>query len=644
MPLIWLMRTLLTVVFVLALQCSALSQGPTLDSLNLLLAQEKTNEKKLDLISQLTDESFKSSFELAKFYALKGVALSDKLKNAQWQPRFYEKLGRMYANLLNLDSASYFFDKALKGYILIKDAKGQATTYFKMGWLYKRKGNIDQALDADLKALKIMEKLDDAEGISGAMNRVSEDLFRQERFDEALSYALKNIVFSKKKLLKEELAFAFKAAGDVKIAQAQPSSALTYYDSAMYIFKQMNASVFSILNLMNDRANAIKRMGNYKQALAEYTECLKKAEEVNYENSIYVCYANLGETNLLLGNYPEALKYQLKTIAIQEKTQDHSNLTENYEHVSTIYEKMGDYKNALIFQKLARKMRDSTAKIKSDEQMSKMLTQFETEKKDKTITLQKTTIAQQKKTQTLYIILAVMLAFILFVLFYSYQKRKKKNNLLLSLNRQLDVKNKQNELLLKEIHHRVKNNLELVKSLLALQSAKLNDAATKEVMKESQSRVQSMGIIHQKLYQGDQPGSIEMKDYFINLGEGILDTFNAEDKVKINYAMEKLELDVDTAVPIGLIVNELLTNALKYAFPGRNDGTISISLVQPVPEKLTLRVADNGVGKSPDTLPRGTGFGSQLIQLLTQQLNGSMQERNDGGTKIEFEFKIKTAA
>lgn len=289
-------------------------------------------------------------------------------------------------------------------------------------------------------------------------------------------------------------------------------------------------------------------------------------------------------------------------------------------------------------------MRDSTAKIKSDEQMSKMLTQFETEKKDKTITLQKTTIAQQKKTQTLYIILAVMLAFILFVLFYSYQKRKKKNNLLLSLNRQLDVKNKQNELLLKEIHHRVKNNLELVKSLLALQSAKLNDAATKEVMKESQSRVQSMGIIHQKLYQGDQPGSIEMKDYFINLGEGILDTFNAEDKVKINYAMEKLELDVDTAVPIGLIVNELLTNALKYAFPGRNDGTISISLVQPVPEKLTLRVADNGVGKSPDTLPRGTGFGSQLIQLLTQQLNGSMQERNDGGTKIEFEFKIKAAA
>lgn len=638
------MRLLLPVVFILASQFPGFAQGNIIDSLNVQLTREINNEKKLDLLSQLTDESFKNSFDEAKLYAIKGVSLADKSKNIQWQPRFYEKLGRMYANLMQLDSATYFFDKALLGYTAIKDAKGQATTLFKIGWVYKRKGKLENALEADLKALKIMEQLDDKNGISGAMNRVSEDLFRQERFDEALNYALKNITFSKKNSLQEELAFAYKAAGDVKIAITQPAVALIYYDSALVILKTMDASVFSVLNLMNDRANAIKRMGNYKQALAEYTACLKKAEEVNYENSIYVCYANLGETNMLLGNYPEALKYQLKTVAIQEKTQDLANLTENYEHVSSIYEKMGDYKNALTYQKLARKMRDSTAQIKSDEQMSELLTKFEAEKKDKTIAVQKSTITQQKKTQTLYIVLASLLAFTLFSLFYSYQKRKKKNKLLLKLNSQLDVKNKQNELLLKEIHHRVKNNLELVKSLLALQSAKINDSASKEVMQESQSRVQSMGIIHQKLYQGENPGSIEMKDYFINLGEGILDTFNAEDKVKIDYAMDKLELDVDTAVPIGLIVNELLTNALKYAFPDNHNGNISISLHKPRPEVLTLQVADNGVGKSIGAKPRGTGFGSQLIQLLTQQLNGKMVEHTEKGTMVEFEFNIKKAA
>ncbi|HRB30861.1 MAG TPA: histidine kinase dimerization/phosphoacceptor domain -containing protein [Ferruginibacter sp.] len=638
------MRTLLPVVLVLTFGFPSKAQNHTIDSLNMQLGKENNSEKKLEILSLLTDESFNTSFEEAKFYALKGVTLADNTNNRQWQPRFYEKLGRMYANLMMLDSATYFFDKALNGYTIIKENKGQATTYFKIGWVLKRKGKIKQAMEEDLKAMKIMEQLNDKNGIAGAMNRVSEDLFRQERFDEALEYAVKNIAFSKKNKLYEELSFAYRAAGDVKIAMASPSIALAYYDSAMLIMKQINASIFTVLNIRNDRANAIKRMGNYKEALAEYTACLKKAEEVNYENSIYVCLANIGETNMMLGNYPEALKYQLKTVALQEKTHDLSNLTENYEHVSSIYEKMGDYVNALKYQKLSRKMRDSTAKIKSDIEMSELLTQFETEKKDKTIALQVSKISQQKKTQTLYIILAALLVFILFGLFYSYQKRKKKNQLLIKLNGQLDVKNKQNELLLKEIHHRVKNNLELVKSLLALQSAKLSDSATKEVMLQSQSRVQSMGIIHQKLYQGENLGSIEMKDYFINLGEGILDTFNAEDKVKIEYAMDKLELDVDTAVPIGLIVNELLTNSLKYAFPNNNNGNISISLYKTYPETLTLKVADNGVGKQFGQAAKGTGFGSQLIQLLTQQLNGNMVEKTDSGTKVEFQFHINTAA
>lgn len=178
----------------------------------------------------------------------------------------------------------------------------------------------------------------------------------------------------------------------------------------------------------------------------------------------------------------------------------------------------------------------------------------------------------------------------------------------------------------------------MVKSLIALQSAKLEDGASKEAMLASQNRVQSMGIIHQKLYQGENLGSIEMKDYFINLSEGVLDTFNAEEKVKIECAMEQLNLDVDTAVPIGLIVNELLTNALKYAFPEGSKGKIDISLKHEN-EGLLLKVADNGIGKSEKVKPMGTGFGTQLIQLLTQQLDGTITENNTAGTTIFFTFR-----
>ena len=143
--------------------------------------------------------------------------------------------------------------------------------------------------------------------------------------------------------------------------------------------------------------------------------------------------------------------------------------------------------------------------------------------------------------------------------------------------------------------------------MLALQSAQLKEPSSKEAMLASQNRVQSMGIIHQKLYQGENLGSIEMKDYFINLSEGILDTFNAEDKVQIECAMDELNLDIDTAVPIGLIVNELLTNSLKYAFPKETKGKISISLKKEN-ENLHLKVSDNGIGKIKGDKTKGYRF------------------------------------
>jgi two-component sensor histidine kinase len=307
-------------------------------------------------------------------------------------------------------------------------------------------------------------------------------------------------------------------------------------------------------------------------------------------------------------------------------------------HVSNIYSELGDYKNALEYHELYEQGHTEYLNTIIARKDSELQVKYETAQKDLEILDQEAKIAQQRKTQFLYIGIAGLLAVILFGMYFTLKNIRKKRKALSVLNTELDAKNKQNELLLKEIHHRVKNNLEMVKSLIALQSAKLEDGASKEAMLASQNRVQSMGIIHQKLYQGENLGSIEMKDYFINLGEGVLDTFNAEEKVKIECAMDDLNLDVDTAVPIGLIVNELLTNALKYAFPEGAKGQINISLVKENND-LLLKVTDNGIGKTEGSKPKGTGFGTQLIQLLTQQLNGTISEDYKNGTAVFFNFK-----
>jgi two-component system, sensor histidine kinase PdtaS len=610
-------------------------QNNPYDSLELRLASEKTDTQKLKLLKQLVDVAFGADMQKALGYAKQGVQLSDKIGDKKWQPKFYEMEGRMHANLLQLDSAAIFFNKAMAGYKAVDNKKGQATTYFKIGWVYKKKGEMDKALAADLNASRLMETLDDKQGMAGAYERISEDLTRQERLSEAMNYAKKAIDICAKNNLNDELVYALTAAGDVEIAAGNNKQALDYFNRTLQLARTQKFEEISVIDFTNNHGNALKRLGRYQEALKDYQTCLAAAKKTNYPNAISASIANLGEVNLLMGNYKDALPYQLETVRLQEKDNDLSNIIENYLHVSNIYEHLGHFKSALAYHKKALAIRDSIASVKSDAAMSEMLTQYETKKKEATIALQQKEITQQKKIQWLGVgIVFLLAAFIIFGIF-TYSIRVKRNRL-------LAAKNTENELLLKEIHHRVKNNLEIVSSLLALQSSQIDDPNTKDAMQESQNRVQSIGIVHQKLYQGKNLGAIEMKDYFLNLSESILNSFGADKRVTIECAMEKLDVDIDTAIPLGLIVNELLTNTLKYAFPKGGNGKVYIKLEKRKDNILHLEVSDDGVGKSGIT--HGTGFGGQLVSLLTQQLSGSMKEENKNGTHIYFDFKMDKAA
>ena len=612
----------------------AYGQTTAYDSLEKRLAVEKNNDVKLELLSQLVNVSFNYSLDKALEYAEKGVSLADRTNSKIWQPYFYETRGRAHSNLMQFDSASIYLNKAMAAYKANNDKKGQANTYFRIGWIYKRKGDIEKGMNEDMQGLRLMESIGDGAGISKAYNRLSEDLARQGRLKEALQYAMQSIDLSIKNDARYELLFAYFMAANTYIAMNENVQSLTYYNKAVDLIPGAGLNNMELASLLNSRGNALKHLNRYVEALKDYEAALALAKKMNLPFGISSGIANLGEVNLLMGNYEKALGYQLETVRMQERDSDYSNLKENYMHVSSIYEQLGDYKNSLYYQKKALTLRDSLAPAESDAAMSELLTKYETEKKEATITSQMNELSQQRRVQWLGAGLVVLLAVFLFFGYRSYRNRTKTNKL-------LAAKNAENELLLKEIHHRVKNNLEVVSGLLALQSAQIDDPNTKEAMQESQNRVQSIGIVHQKLYQGTNLGSIEMKDYFLNLSECILDSFGAAKRVTIECSMEKIDIDIDTAVPLGLIVNELLTNTLKYAFPNGQDGKVLIKL-QKNKDGLHLEVSDNGVGKSG--LTQGTGFGGQLISLLTRQLGGSMREETTNGTSIFFDFKIDKAA
>ncbi|NJC28073.1 histidine kinase dimerization/phosphoacceptor domain -containing protein [Neolewinella antarctica] len=218
-------------------------------------------------------------------------------------------------------------------------------------------------------------------------------------------------------------------------------------------------------------------------------------------------------------------------------------------------------------------------------------------------------------------------------------------------NALLAERNQENELLLKEIHHRVKNNLEVVSSLLELQSVGLTDEGARNAMLAGRSRVSTMGILHQKLYQGDNLGTVGMREYLTDLTKNLGHTFGVNGQITFRIDVpEELRLDIDTAVPLGLIANELITNSIKYAFSSAaaldgggvpvalGAGTVDVEMSR-VGERWLLAVGDNGSGKMVETVG-GTGFGTRLVGMLVQQLEGELREVNDGGLRTEVSFRV----
>ena len=205
---------------------------------------------------------------------------------------------------------------------------------------------------------------------------------------------------------------------------------------------------------------------------------------------------------------------------------------------------------------------------------------------------------------------------------------------------QIQASLEEKELLLKEIHHRVKNNLQIISSLLNLQSAYLKEPQSIEQFKESQFRVRAMALVHEKLYQSKNLARIDFGSYTRDLTTNLLRVYrNNSNTVSLDVIADDIALDIDTAIPMGLIINELITNSLKFAFPAGQRGKISIELRRDDGHQVTLLFRDNGMGLEKDLDFRNTeSLGLQLVNALTKQLDGTIELDTKGGTAFKITF------
>ena len=200
---------------------------------------------------------------------------------------------------------------------------------------------------------------------------------------------------------------------------------------------------------------------------------------------------------------------------------------------------------------------------------------------------------------------------------------------------------REQEILLREIHHRVKNNMQILTSLLRLQTRRTESEQLRAVLKESEGRIRSMGLLHEKLYQSESVSEIDIAGYLQTLTSELVRMNTPQgEKREIRLAVRGIKMGLDTALPCGLIVTELVSNSLKYAFPPGREGVILISLGRSKEREYTLVVWDNGVGLPDNYQQRQEkSLGSRLVSMLTDQLNGELKIAGNNGTRIEIRFK-----
>ncbi|GAA0554661.1 sensor histidine kinase [Chitinophaga japonensis] len=234
----------------------------------------------------------------------------------------------------------------------------------------------------------------------------------------------------------------------------------------------------------------------------------------------------------------------------------------------------------------------------------------------------------------------------------SYRLKRRSRQQLLAQQKDITEKNRclqhlltEKEWLLKEVHHRVRNNLQIVISLLNIQSAYLDNDAALHAIRQSQHRISAMSLVHQKAYQSGAISTIDMHEYTQELLHYLKEHFNTGPQLVFACRVDNIQLDISAAVPVGLILNEAITNAIRHSFPGGRAGHITVEMAYLATDQLLLVISDDGIGLGPDfDFEAQPAIGLRLIRMLSEQLEAALKINGGPGCRIEVRFKTAPAA
>ena len=611
-------------------------QSSVIDSLRREVAAADTDSAKAQGYLLLANNLQEHSLDSALATYQLATAYFDTTEASSIRTKYYYYLAELYLIQGHHEQAWRALEHSLTDHVTADGEISLAHIYDKQGDVKIRMGKYREATDLLMKAIPIFEGNKNKAGLAACYNSMGTVMERSERLDQAIAYYQKAYELA---LQAGELRPAHGYISNVAIAHAMQKN----HDEAIPLFKKvikfaeenkelrMEALACGNLGLVYLE---MQRLDSAEQVISR---SLKLFSSLGHARGMAAASSQLSKIYLQQGKNHEVIDLLLPQVAFVEAN-NFAKFQENISrNLAEAYKAIGDYENALLFVEKYAAVRDTTLSRQMTQAVNDAQTKYETEKKESEIArlaleddLNQARIYRQKFALGGS---AIGIGLLSLLLYRIYGQKKQ----IESQSRLIENSLKEKEVLLREIHHRVKNNLQVISSLLGIQSRKVTDKSAIDALRESRARVQTMSLIHKNLYQKDLLTGIRLSDYFDKLCSNLVNTYQIGDDIHISAEIEDLALDVDSIIPMGLIMNELLTNAIKYAFP-KNQGNIEVKLAK-VDRRIRLTVSDDGVGiQDPESVAAGEGYGFELITALVDKLEGTINLSSDAGTTVEIYF------
>lgn len=560
--------------------------------------------------------------------------------------KVYNKIGVIYFNKSDYNKAVIYYTKAFKLAEKSNDYQAHAGILNNIGNIYYTQGKYAEAIDYYSRSLKIREEKNDTNGIAGSLHNLASIYYAQGMSEDAEKMYLKSIALRENIGNKKGVALSYSHLGTLYLDLNNFDKALAYQNKAVEIYTQLHDKN-GLANTFSNLGNIYRELKENKKAIEYFDKALllfNEVEDVKGQANLFISKGNL----LISENkIAEAIKELEKGKSLSEQFEISENRRKAYLALAEAFEKINDFKKAYNYNKLYNALKDSLNNTELTGKLSEIQKRYEDDAQLKQIEVlqkekenQELKIKQNTNRITILIISLIALTAITLLVIISNRHKQKTNKLLTAQNEDILKQKNEKEVLLKEIHHRVKNNLQVINSLLRLQAAMIDDPKVVSLFEDCQNRVRSMALIHDKLYAIKDLSSIQVKEYIENLTGSLIDTYGLKNKVDLKLTIEPLSFSVDTLIPLGLLLNEIISNSLKYAFKEMNSGLIKVSLKALENNKYELLVSDNGKGFSKDVFnePQNS-LGIELIKAFVDQLDGTIEKLDLPGTSYRIVFQ-----